>query len=71
MICATAETNRAPFDLPEGIRINCWYLYRIFGNEVGLILFGRVLQYFVVSCRGTLFLGVGLGLCYQAGCGLF
>jgi NADH-quinone oxidoreductase subunit H len=59
MICATAETNRAPFDLPEAeSEIIAGYLVEYSGFKYALFFLGEYLGLFAITGLGiTLFLG--------------
>src|SRR5260370_17294473 len=59
MIAATAETNRSPFDLPEGeSEIIAGYYLEYSGFKFALFFLGEYLGMFAISGLGiTLFLG--------------
>ncbi|HUY80597.1 MAG TPA: NADH-quinone oxidoreductase subunit NuoH [Acidobacteriaceae bacterium] len=59
MIAATAESNRSPFDLPEGeSEIIAGYLTEYSGFKFALFFLGEYLGMFAISALGiTLFLG--------------
>ena len=59
LIAATAESNRTPFDIPEGeSEIIAGYLVEYSGFKFALFFLGEYLGLFAVSCLGiTLFLG--------------
>ena len=59
MIAATAETNRSPFDLPEGeSEIIAGYYIEYSGFKFALFFLGEYLGMFAISGLGiTLFLG--------------
>jgi NADH-quinone oxidoreductase subunit H len=59
MICATAESNRSPFDIPEGeSEIVAGYFLEYSGFKFALFFLGEYLGMFAISALGiTLFLG--------------
>ena len=59
MIAATAESNRSPFDLPEGeSEISAGYYIEYSGFKFALFFLGEYLGMFAISGLGiTLFLG--------------
>src|SRR5207249_12305803 len=59
MIAATAESNRTPFDIPEGeSEIIAGYLIEYSGFKYALFFMGEYLGLFAISSLGiTLFLG--------------
>jgi NADH-quinone oxidoreductase subunit H len=59
MICATAESNRSPFDLPEGeSEIIAGYYIEYSGFKFALFFLGEYIGMFAISGLGiTLFLG--------------
>ena len=71
IICATAETNRAPFDLPGGrIRVGGRLPYRIYRDAVRPLLPGGIYQPVYRRSRGHGALPGRLARAHSARCGL-